>query len=101
LQAKARYFGTLRTDLRLAGVVLFLDFGGADFIGAGVSAFLAEVDSLFRERLLVVFLDEDAVLALLLERLDAFFVVGRRARVDLVAGVFAGVFGVDDAARAR
>jgi hypothetical protein len=99
---KAGYLGTLRTDLRLAGVDPFLDFGGADFIGAGVSAFFsAGVDLLFRERLLVVFLDEDALVALLLELLDAFFVAERRDRVDLVAGAFDGVFGVDDAARAR
>jgi hypothetical protein len=96
------YLGTLRTDLGLAGVDLFLDFVGADFIGAGVSvSFLAGVDLLFRERLLVVFLPEDALLALLLERPDAFFAVERGEPFGLAGGVSAGVSGAADAERAR
>ena len=34
MQDSIFYFGTLRTDLRLAGVDFFPDFDGADFIGA-------------------------------------------------------------------
>ena len=66
------------------GVAFFFDFGGADFIGAGVSALsLADVVLLFAERLLAVSLAGGVLLVLLVDRPDAFFVVAPR--------VFAGL----------
>ena len=101
-QAPVCYLGTLRTDFGLSGVDLFLDFVGADFIGAGVSvSFLAGGESFFCERLLAVFWDEDELLALLLERLGVFFAVERGERFDLAGGGVVGVSEVDNAARAR
>ena len=62
------YLGTLRTDLGLVGAGFFFDLDGADFIGAGVSAFFfVVVVLLFDERLLVVFLVTPVLLALLRE----------------------------------
>ena len=87
------FLGTLRTDLRLAGAGFFFDFDGADFMGAGVFALP------FDERLLVLFLVDDLVpLVLLLDRPGAFFVVAARVLAGLA---FAGLFLVDDPARAR
>lgn len=66
------------------GVDFFFDFGGADFMGAGVSALaLADVVLLFVERLLAVSLVDGVLLALLLDRPDAFFVVAPRVLAGL------------------
>jgi hypothetical protein len=102
LQDQTCYFGTLRTDLRLAGVDFFLDFDGADFIGAGPSALLlAAVVLLSRERLRVVFFDDDEPRDLVVERPDVFFVLDRPLFFGLGALVFDCVFGAVSAARAR
>lgn len=94
--------GTLRTDLRLVVVGFFPDFGGADFIGAGVFVvFLADVALLLVERLRVVFLVDAVLPALLLDWPDAFFVVALRLPAGLAGFAFAGVFLVDDPVRAR
>ena len=94
MQDSIFYFGTLRTDLRLAGVDFFPDFDGADFIGAGVVL-------LFRERLRVVFFDDDEARDLLVERPDVFFVPDRALLFDFDALVLDCVFGAVNAARAR
>ena len=101
-QDLVHYLGTLRTDLRLVGAGFFFDFDGADFIGVGVGAFFSAVVALlFDERLLVVFLVDDVLLALLLERPDAFFAVERGEPFGLAGGVSVCASGVDNAARAR
>jgi len=104
-QDQARYLGTLRTDLRLAGAGFFLDLGGADFMGAGVSAsFFSGVALLLVERRVVVFLADDArpvCLLLLLDRVDACFVVSLRVLAVFAALVSAGASGAADSALAR
>ena len=88
--------GTLRTDLRFAGAVFFFDLDGADFIGADVFVvFLPVVVLLFDERLLVVFLVDPALLALPLDRLEAFLVAVFRVLADLVERAFVVFAGVD------
>ncbi len=79
-----------------------MDLDGADFIGAGVSAFFfAVVVLLFDERLLVVFFVDPALLALLLDRPEAFLVVVWRVLADLRELAFVVFFRVRDPARAR
>jgi hypothetical protein len=94
--------GTLRTDLRLAGAGFFFDLDGGDFMGDGVSdAFLAVVALLLDERLLAVVLVAAVLLALLLDRVDAFLVVDLRVLADFCELAFVVFCPVDAPARAR
>ena len=88
--------------MRLAGVDFFLDFDGADFIGAGASALLlADVVLLCREPLRVVLFDEDEPRDLLVERPDVFFALDRVLLFGFEALASGCVLGAVCAARAR